>query len=436
MTHTELLPLVFILAGLILLSAFFSASETAMMALNRYRLRNLANKGHRSARLALHLLHHPDRLLSTILLGNNVANLTAASVASVIALRVYGEAAIAVSGFLLTLVVLVFAEVAPKTLAASHPERVAFLASYPLFGMQKLFYDWIPVIRLVNILGTGLLRPFGIVPRRASTSLDTEELRIAVRDSEAHLSRQHQEMLLRILELESMTVDDVMLPRTDIEAIDLDDDWDDIVDQLATSHHTRLPVYRGSMDHMEGVLHLRKVLHLSRTNNFNRESLEKLIVPPYFIPEGANLMQQLLNLQGQRRRFGLVVDEYGDLKGLVTVEEILEEIVGEFTDNTPAMDRQAHSRSDGSYVVKGSINIRDLNRRFGWDLPTDGPKTLNGLILEHMESIPEAGTSVLLNNYAMEIMQTRGTGISVVKITPRSAEVDQPEPEQEPGDES
>lgn len=434
MTHTELLPLVAILAGLILLSAFFSASETAMMALNRYRLHNLADKGHRSARLALRLLYHPDRLLSTILLGNNVANLTAASVASVIALRLYGEAAIAASGFVLTFVVLVFAEVAPKTLAASHPERVAFPASYPLFVLQKLFYEWIPIIRLVNVLGTGLLRPFGITPRRASTSLDTEELRIAVRDSEAHLSRQHQDMLLRILELESMTVDDVMLPRTDIEAIDLEDDWDDIVEQLATSHHTRLPVYRGSMDHMEGILHIRKVLHLSRTNNFNRESLERMIRPPYFIPEGANLMQQLLNLQGQRRRFGLVVDEYGDLKGLVTVEEILEEIVGEFTDNTPAVDRQVHTRADGGYVVKGNINIRDLNRRFGWDLPTDGPKTINGLILEHMESIPEPGTSVLLNNYAIEIMQTRGTGVSVVKITPRGTPADQSETGQQPDD--
>lgn len=232
-----------------------------------------------------------------------------------------------------------------------------------------------------------------------------------------------------------MTVDDVMLPRTDIEAIDLDDEWDDIVEQLATSHHTRLPVYRRSMDHMEGVLHLRKVLHLSRTDKFNREALEKMIRPPYFIPEGANLMQQLLNLQSQRRRFGLVVDEYGDLKGLVTVEEILEEIVGEFTDNTPAVDRLAHSRADGSYMVKGSINIRDLNRRFGWELPTDGPKTINGLILEHMESIPEPGTGVLLNNYAIEVMQTRGTGVSVVKITPPGVAGGQPEAGQEPEDE-
>ena len=332
---------------------------------------------------------------------------------------------------MLTFVVLVFAEVAPKTLAASHPERVAFPAAYPLFGLQKLFYDWIPIIRLVNILGSALLRPFGVVPRRASTSLDSDELRIAVRDSEAHLSPQHQAMLLRILELETMTVDDVMLPRTDIEAIDLDNDWDEIVDQLATSHHTRLPVYRGSMDHVVGVIHLRKVLHLSQTNNFNREALDKMIRPPYFIPEGSNLMQQLMNLQGQRRRFGLVVDEYGDLKGLVTVEEILEEIVGEFTDNPPALDRHTHYLADGSYVVKGNTNIRDLNRKFGWNLPTDGPKTLNGLILEHMESIPEPGTSVLLNDYALEVMQTRGTGVSVVKIHPRPAATDQSEtPEQ------
>jgi len=419
LADSETLPLFLILAGLILLSGFFSASETAMMSLNRYRLHNLADKGHRTAALALRLLHHPDRLLSTILLGNNIANLTAASVASVIALHLYGEAAIAVSGFVLTIVVLVFAEVAPKTLAASHPEKVAFPAAYPLFGLQKLFYDWIPIIRLVNILGTGLLRPFGIIPHKASTSLDTDELRIAVRDSEAHLSRAHQDMLLRILELESMSVDDVMLPRTDIEAIDLNADWDDIVEQLATSHHTRLPVYRDSMDHVEGVLHLRKVLHLSRTTNFNRESLEKLIRPPYFIPEGSNLMQQLLNLQSRRRRFGLVVDEYGDLKGLVTVEEILEEIVGEFTDE-PGPERLSHTRADGSVVVKGSANIRDLNRKFGWDLPTDGPKTINGLVLEIMESIPEPGTSILLNNYAMEIMQTRGTGVAIVKIQPRA----------------
>ena len=425
MNDSELAPLYLILAALILLSAFFSASETAMMSLNRYRLHNLADKGHRSARLALRLLQHPDRLLSTILLGNNVANLTAASMASVIAFRLYGEEAIAVAGFVLTFFVLVFAEVAPKTLAASHPERVAFPAAYPLFGMQKLFYDWIPIIRLVNILGTGLLRPFGIVPRRASTSLHPDELRIAVRDSEAHLSPQHQDMLLRILELEKMTVDDVMLPRTDIEAIDLDDDWSGIVEQLATSHHTRLPVYRGSIDHVVGVIHLRKVLHLSQTDNFNRESLEKMIRPPYFIPEGSNLMQQLLNLQALRRRFGLVVDEYGDLKGLVTVEEILEEIVGEFTDNTPALERNVPSTSDGSIVVKGNTNIRELNRKYGWDLPTDGPKTLNGLILEVMESIPEPGTSVLLNNYAIEIMQTRGTGVAIVKVQPRIRTDDQ-----------
>jgi len=417
LNQIELTSLFLILAALLLLSGFFSASETAMMSLNRYRLHNLADKGQRSARLVLRLLQHPDRLLSTILLGNNVANLTAASIASVIALRLYGEAAIAVSGFVLTFIVLIFAEVAPKTLAASHPERVAFPASYPLFVLQKLFYDWIPVIRLVNIVGTGLLRPFGIIPRRASTSLDTDELRIAVRDSEAHLSPEHQDMLLRILELKSMTVDDVMLPRKDIEAIDLGAEWESIVDQLATSHHTRLPVYRDSMDHVEGVLHLRKVLHLSQTNNFNREALEKMIRPPYFIPEGSSLMQQLLNLQNERRRFGLVVDEYGDLKGLVTVEEILEEIVGEFTDE-PGPTRDAHSRADGSYVVKGNANVRDLNRKFGWNLPTDGPKTVNGLILEVMESIPEAGTSIMLNHYAMEIMQTRGTGVSIVKIQP------------------
>lgn len=389
-----------------------------MMALNRYRLDSLADKGHRSAKLAQTLLEHPDRLLSTILLGNNIANLTAVSVASIIAFRLYGEGAIAYSGFLLTFFVLVFAEIAPKSLAASEPERIAFPASYILFGLQKIFYDWIPIIRLINAIGTRVLRPFGITPSKAASSLSSEELRMAVLNSGSRLSQHHQDMLLQILELDTMTVDDVMVPRNQIEAIDLEDDWDDIVEQLATSHHTRIPVYRQTLDNIIGIIHLRKVLHLSQTDDLNRESLENIVRPPYFIPEGAHLLQQLLNLQNNKRRFGLVVDEYGDLKGLVTVDEILEEIVGEFSTATPGLDEDAHPQEDGSYLIRGAANIRDLNKKLGWQLPTDGPKTLNGLILETLESIPEPGTSVLLAGHPVEVIQTRGTAVAIVKVRP------------------
>jgi len=405
-----------LLIFLIALSAFFSASETAMMALNRYRLRHLADAGHRGARLAKKLLDEPDRLLGTILLGNNAANLTASAVATVLALRLYGEPAIAIATFFLTLVVLIFAEVAPKTMAVLHPERVAFPAAYVLTALLRLLS---PVVWVVNWTANRMLKLAGTSITGRSDSLSADELRVAVLESGARIPPQHQSMLLRILELENMTVDDVMLPRAEIEAVNLEDDWELIVQQLATSHHSRLPVYAGTLDNIVGILHLRKVLHLSQTGEFNRDNLKRLIRDPYFIPEGSRITQQLLNLQRERRRFGLVVDEYGDLKGLVTVEEILEEIVGEFTANVPGLDAGTHPQADGSYLVRGSANVRELNRKLDWNLPMDGPKTINGLVLEYLESIPESGTSLILGEYLVEIMQTRGAAVSVAKIKPR-----------------
>lgn len=404
------------LGVLVLLSAFFSASETAMMAINRYRLKHLAETGQRSARLTQKLLLNPDRLLGVILLGNTAANICASAVATIIALKLYGDPAIGIATFCLTLTILIFAEVAPKTLAALHPEVIALPASYILYSLQKILY---PIVWLVNQMGNGLLRLFGVPINKVSDSLSIDELRIAVRESGTRLASSHQQMLLRILELDKMTVDDVMVPRSEIEAININADWEKIVEQLATSHHTRIPLYQDDFDNVVGIIHLRKVLHLSQSKNFSRETLLQFMRKPYFVPEGSRITPQLLNLQAERRRFGLVVNEYGDIKGLVTVEEIVEEIVGEFTDDAPGTSDDAPLQDDGSYLVRGAANLRDLNRKFNLELPTSGAKTINGLILDTFEDIPNPGTSMLLADYPVEIVQTRGTAVTVVRINPR-----------------
>jgi Mg2+/Co2+ transporter CorB len=385
--------------------------------LNRYRLRHLVDSGHRGAERAAQLLERPDRLLGVILLGNNFANIAASSVATVLALDLFGEASIALAAAALTIAVLIFAEVAPKTLAALYPERIAFPAAYVL---QPLLYLLYPVVWAVNTIANGFLRLLGIsLHLRRAEQLTADELRAVVREADAMIPVSHQTMLLRILDLEKITVDDIMVPRSAIEAIDLEADWDDIVTQLATSHHTRLPVYRNNLDNIVGILHLRKVLHLSHSAEFNRDTLQQIMREPYFIPEGMPVTQQLLNMQAEKRRFGLVVDEYGDLRGLVTLDEILEEIVGEFTTQAPGLTEELVPQDDGSYIVSGSASVRDLNRKMGWQLPTEGPKTLNGLILEYFEDIPESGTSLLLGNYAVEILQTAGTAVKLARIVPR-----------------
>ncbi|HED13770.1 MAG TPA: HlyC/CorC family transporter [Gammaproteobacteria bacterium] len=408
--------LVLMLVILLLLSAFFSASETAMMALNRYRLSHLASEGHHGARLARALLERPDRLLSTILLGNNFANIAAASVATVIALRLYGETAIAVASLLLTLLVLIVAEIAPKTLAALHPEFIAYPAAYVLTILQKIF---LPIVHLINMMGNGLLRIFGVSLQRRQFDLSTEELRTVLKTSATQLPQSRREMLLSILDLEHITVDDIMVPRQQIEAIDLDDDFDEVIEQLVTAHHSRLPLYQESMDRIVGILHLRQILYLMQREDFCKQHLLEVASPPYFIPEGTPLSKQLVEMQKYRRTTGLVVNEYGDLQGLVGLEEILEEIVGEFTRSVPGMDEEIEREADGSLVVDGRIHVRELNRKYALHLPTDGPKTVNGLILEAFEAIPDPGTTLLIADYPLEVVQTRGTSVTVVRINPR-----------------
>jgi Mg2+/Co2+ transporter CorB len=410
-----------ILAVLIACSAFFSSSETAMMALNRYRLKSLADKGHRSAKLASRLLEQPDRLLGVILLGNNLVNLSAASISTIAALRIYGEPAIALFTFALTLVVLIFAEVAPKTLAMRHPESIAFPASYVLVVLLWLLY---PLVWIINLFANHFLRLFNVKPQQNQDALNKDELRTVVSEAESLIPKSHHDMLMGILDLERITVEDIMVPRNTIEGIDLEDEWDEILEQLATSHHTRLPVFKGNLDNVVGVLHLRRVIHAVQTDDLNREKLIKLLRPAYFVPEDTPVMQQLLIMQKERRRMGLAVDEYGDLQGMITMDEILEEIIGEFNTQTPGDLQDVHKQGDDSYMINGMASIRDLNRNMGWHLPVDGPKTLNGLILEQLEDIPQTGTTMLIESYPIEVVQTKGAAVRMARIYPRVTALD------------
>lgn len=406
---------------LIILSAFFSGSETGLFSLNRYRLRHLAKKaGHPGARRAHDLLQRPDRLIGLILLGNNFVNILASATATLLGLKLFGEAGIALATGVLTFVILIFAEVAPKTVAALHPERVAFAAALVLKPLLRVLY---PLVWAVNAIANGLLRLFGIsTAATPKLHLSSDELRTVVHEAGNMIPQRHQQMLLSILDLEKVTVEDIMIPRNEITGIDLEDDWSDILQQISSSQHTRLPVYQGGIDNVLGIVHLRNVLAAHKHGELTRESFMKVIREPYFVPEGTPLHTQLLNFQQQHRRIALVVDEYGDIQGLITLDDILEEIVGEFTTDPAARHKDIHPQEDGTYLVEGSANVRDLNRLMQWNLPTDGPKTLNGMIIEYLETIPEAGTSLLLAGYPLEIVQTTANAVKTVRIDPRFRE--------------
>jgi Mg2+/Co2+ transporter CorB len=401
---------------LLVFSGFFSGSETGLMRLNRYRLRHLAQAGHGGAVRAQNLLQTPDRLIGLILLGNNFVNILITQLATYIGYRVYGEVGVAIATGLLTLVLLIFAEVAPKTLAAMHSERIAFPASYVFGPLLKIAW---PLVWVVNQLANGVLRLVGVGPEETSAeALSREELRTIVHEAAPHISKKHQAMLISILDLEEVTVEDIMVPRNEIVGVDLDDGWDEIEQQIINTRHTRLPVFHESIDQIVGLVHVKRILPLIAKGELNRETLSQLVREPYFIPESTTLTRQLLNFQRERRRVGFVVDEYGDIDGLVTMEDILEEIVGEFTTDPSAQSRDIMAQPDGSYLVDGGTHVRELNRVLGLELPVDGPKTLNGLILEYLEMIPEPGTSLLLSGYPIEIIQTKGNAVKVAKIQP------------------
>jgi Mg2+/Co2+ transporter CorB len=406
-----------LLAGLLFLSACFSASETAMMAINRYRLRHAAETGHRGAILTLSLLNQTDKLLGVILLGNNLVNIAAATLATIISIRLFGESDVALSlaTLLLTFLILVFSEVTPKVLGASYPERVAYPAAYALTPMLKLAY---PVVWFVNLFVQAILRLLRIKPPEPGhgSRLGLEELRTIVLESSGVLPREHHRILVNLLELEDITVDDVMTPRNQIEAIDIEDDPERLRQQISTSHHTRLVVHAGSADNLLGVLHVRRVLHALTGEELDPDTLKENLEEPYFVPAGTPLFTQLRNFQSSRRRLALVVDEYGELQGLVTLEDLLEEMVGEFTTQAPSDTGYLRREEDGSWLAEGTVLLRHLNRKLGLSLPLDGPKTLNGLLLEQFEDIPEAGVSLKLGDVPVEIVQTQDRAVKMARI--------------------
>ena len=385
------------------------------MAINRYRLKHLANNGHRGARLTQRLLNRPDRLIGLILLGNNMVNILAASIATVIAIRQFGDNGIWISTLVMTVVVLIFAEVAPKTLAALHPERVAFPASYVLTALLKILN---PVVWLVNGFANLLLKPFGVkTDVVALERLDRDELRTLFTEG-GHISDDHQRMLINILDLEQASVDDVMVPRGEIIGIDLDDDWADILSQLTQTVYTRLPVFRESVDNVVGLLHIRTIISKLSAGGLCFEDLQRSVRSPYFVPEGTSLTQQLLEFQSKERRMALVVDEYGDIQGLVTLDDILEEIVGEFTTEGRGRSRTMRRLDDGSYLVDGSTSLRTLNRTLNWNLPFDEAHTLGGLLIEELESIPVGKCSIKIGQHIMTIVDVRDNVVNKVLIKP------------------
>ena len=399
--------------GLTVLSAYFSSSETAMMALNRYRLRHLAGEGHAGARKALRLTEQPDRLLGVILIGNNFVNFLAASLGAVIGLRLFGDTGVVLAPIALTLFFLVFAEVTPKTIAARRPEALAFGSAHVLEPLLKLTR---PLVWLTNGVSNAIAKPF-IGSTDNNDHLSAEELRTVVRES-ARVSARHKSMLLSILDLENVTVNDIMVPRDEIIGIDLHDDMDDILDALASSQHTRLPIYRDNVNNVVGMLHLRRLARHLEQRDLDKHGLLKLTREPYYVPEATPLHTQLVNFQRERRRTALVVDEYGDVQGIVTLEDILEEIVGEFTTDYAANMPEIMPMPDGAYLIDGAAVLRDINRTLGWNLPTRGPKTLNGLVVEALQTIPDTNLCLRLDGYLVETLQISDNVIKHLIVRP------------------
>lgn len=414
MNNASITTLLIALGILILISAFFSSSETGMMSLNRYKLKHLAKNGNKSAQRVARLLSRPDQLIGVILIGNNFVNILASSIATLIALRLWGDAGIAIATALLTVVILIFGEVTPKTLAALYPERVAYPSSLILVPLLKLIY---PLVWLVNLVCNAILRLIGISENQASKDhLSREELRTLVHESGTMIPKRHRQMLLSVLDLEKVTVEDIMIPRADIVGIDIEDDLEEIVDQIRSAQHTRMPVYKGDISNIVGFLHLRNIGRLLQDEDINKAKMLKICREPYFVPEATPLHTQLFNFQKEKRRIGLVVDEYGDVKGLVTLEDILEEIVGEFTTDIAATSPDISIGTDGETLVDGAISIRTLNKSLGWTLPTSGPKTLNGLITEALETIPDNPTCLKLHGHRFEIKHVKDHVIKTIIV--------------------
>ncbi|CFR21996.1 hemolysins and related proteins containing CBS domains [Yersinia frederiksenii] len=415
--HVSTSTLIIILVVMVVVSAYFSASETGMMTLNRYRLRHLSKQGNRAARRVEKLLRRPDRLISLVLIGNNLVNILASALATIVGIRLYGNAGVAIATGVLTFVVLIFAEVMPKTIAALYPERVAFPSSVLLAPLQKIM---LPLVWLLNTITRGLMRLCGIRGNvHSSDAVSKDELRSIVNESQSQISRRNQDMLISVLDLEKVTVGDIMVPRNEVVGIDINDDWKSIMRQLTHSPHGRIVLYRQSLDDAIGMLRVREAYRLmTEKKEFNKENLLRAADEIYFIPEGTPLNVQLVKFQRNKEKVGMIVDEYGDIQGLVTVEDILEEIVGDFTTSmSPTLAEEVNPQSDGSVLIDGSASVRELNKAFNWSLPVDA-RTINGMILEALEDIPQVGAQVHIGHYLIDVLDVQGNMIKRVRVKP------------------
>ncbi len=420
MEHVSTTSLIITLVVMVLISAWFAGSETGIMTLNRYKLRHNAKNGNRAAKRVEKLLSRPDRLLSLVLIGNNLVNILASSLATIVGIRLYGNAGVAIATGILTFVVLVFAEVLPKTIAALYPEKVAYPSSFLLAPLQIIM---MPIVWLLNSITRLLMRMVGIKTNgSASSALSKEELRTIVYESRTLMSRRNQDMLLSILDLEKVTVDHIMVPRNEIVGINVNDDWKSVIRQLTHSPHGRIVLFRDTLDDAVGMLRVREAWRMmTEKKEFTKENLLRAADEIYFVPQGTALNTQLVKFQRNKKKAGLVVDEYGDIKGLVTIEDILEEIVGDFTTSmSPTLAEEVLPQNDGSVLVDGSANVREINKVFNWDLPEDGGRTINGMILEVLEEIPEVNRKVQIGHYAIEILDVQDNMIKQTRITPHT----------------
>lgn len=412
--HLSLSFLTSIVIALIVLAAFFAAAEIGVMSLNRYRLRHLVKQKHRAAMRIDQLLVHPDRLLSVVLIGNTFCNVIASMAATLLGTEIYGEVGALVATGLLTLAILIFSEMIPKIYAALHSQRVAFACALPLTVLQWIFG---PIIVVISWLAKGILHCFGVpMVQMHKDILTGEELRSVVHEAGAYLPIEHKGMLLSLLDLEQERVEEIMVPKADMIGIDIEQPWNKILEQLETSQHTRLPLYRHRIDQLEGMIHLRSVLNLALSGRLDKEGLLKIADPPYYIPQATPLNVQILNFQKMKRRSCFVVNEYGDLQGLVTMEDILEEVVGEFTTDIADLSKDINRQEDGSYIVDGGVTLRYLGRMLNWQLPALGPRTLSGLIIEYLGYIPPAECCLKIANFHIEILKVSDNMIRSVSM--------------------
>jgi len=403
-----------ILGVLLMCSAFFSGCETGMMSLNKYRLKHLAKTNNKAKRIAS-LLAKPDRLLGVILIGNNFVNIAASSLATIISVKIFGDAGVKIAIVSMTVIVLIFAEITPKTLAAVKPELFAYACYWPLFGLLWLLF---PLVWLVNFISNGILRIIGVKSAKSSLDpLNLEEIRTIVSDASGYIPPQHQKMITSFLDLEKITVDDIMIPRNEIIGIDINHASDIIVNNLLNTKHTLIPVYRGEINQIIGILHSKDVGRILESGKFDILELRKALLPAYFIPEGTSLQIQLLQFQSHNERIGLVVDEYGDIQGLVSIADILEEIIGDFNISTTSLKNDINIQSNGDVIIDGTASIRDINRALCWDLPTNDVKTISGLITSYLGYIPAEKTCLRLDDtYKIEILEVRGNIVKTVKF--------------------